>query len=222
MLDAVPELRDTIRLVGLEVLDGLDDGPGQAEHIDRLRGEAALGAELARQLVAVELLDGADDLGGVDPVDVDDLGFHGGLDRVGQFLHRRERVFLGAAGVGTEGDRIAEGDEHPPPEGLPGLEREADRDERQRRPGGPRVCRPRRLVVQRDPRRPRLDALDARLGVRGPLGIDRQHVPRVEGLAARGERVGVPAGEVRAVVPAVHGDRAGSGEETREDRVAEQ
>ena len=91
VLDALPEPLDPVGIVGLEVGDGLGDGPRQAEQVDRLGAEPALRPQLARQLVAVQLLDRADHVGGVDAVDVDDLGLHGGLDRLGQRLDRCHR-----------------------------------------------------------------------------------------------------------------------------------
>ena len=226
VLDALPDPGEPVGIVHPEVGDRLDDGAGETEDVDRLGGKSPLGPELADELVPVQILDGTDHLGDVDPVDVDDLGLHRALDGVGQTLDGRHRLLARPRHVETERNRLPEGDEHPAPEGLPGLEGEPDRNQDERRSGvrtsGCLGGRSRRLVVESDPRRARLDSLDASLGVRGALGIDREHVAGGESLTGRGERLGVAIGPVRVVLPPVDGDGAGAGQEAGEDRVPEE
>ena len=173
-----------------------------------------------------EILDAPDHLGDVDPVDVDDLGLHRALDGVGQALDRGRRLLSSPRHVETERNRLAEGDEHPAPEGLSSLEGESDRNHGERRkrvrPCGCRERRSRGLVVERDPGRARLDALHAGLGVGGALGIDRQQVALGQRPTGGGEGLGIPVRPVGGLLAPVDGDGTGPGQEAGEDRVAEE
>ena len=78
------------------------------------------------------------------------------------------------------------------------------------------------LVAERDARRAGLDALHARLGVRGALGVDRDHAALVEGPVARVEDVGVAVHLVGIVLLAIDRDRARRAQKAREEGIAEE
>src|SRR6185436_4065840 len=60
-LDALPDALDPLGVVLLEVVRRIDDPPRQADEIDLPLGEPALLAELAHEIVAIELLHGVDE-----------------------------------------------------------------------------------------------------------------------------------------------------------------
>ena len=222
VLDPLPERGDAVRVALLEVGDRLDDGAGEPEDVDCFWPDAARGMELTDQLLAVQVLDGADDLGQVDPIDVDDLRLHGALDGVGQALDGRDRLLARTRHVALERDRLAEGDQHAAAERLADLEGQSDGNEGERdAPAGPGDLSP-RLVVERDPRGAGLDALDAALGVGGALRIDREHAPVFERLTGRGERRRSAIGGPGRVLAPVHRDGAGAREQGAEQPIAEQ
>ena len=216
-LDALPEPLEPLGLVGLEPAHRVHDRARQAKDVHLALGEAALLAELTHQLAPIELLDGVHEAGGVDPLDVDDLGLHAPLDR------RRQRVD-GAHGIGRVGAEVrrdrngrTERDEHAALERLARLERQPDRDQRE-------LARPR--VAERDARRARPDALHARLGVRGALGIDGHDLVVGEGAMA-GREHGAVGVFVHGLAPhgilaSIHRDGAGGEEEAGQQPLAEE
>ena len=139
VLDPRPDPGKPVGIVHPEVGDRLHDGAGEPEDVDGLGRKASLGPELSDKLVPIQILDGPDHLGDVDPVDVDDLGLHRALDGVRQTLDGRDRLLARSRHVESERNRLPEGDEHPTPEGLPDFEGESDRnqDERRKRLGPP-------------------------------------------------------------------------------------
>src|SRR5206468_4432370 len=78
------------------------------------------------------------------------------------------------------------------------------------------------LVRERDARRARLDAPDARLCVRRPLRVDRDDAALGERVGTRRERVGVLLHAVRIVLPAVDGDRPAGPEKRRDESAVEE
>ena len=95
--------------------------------------------------------------------------------------------------VGAERDGLAEGHQHSAPEGLAGLEGQADRHQRQRRPAlAFHALAPPRLVLEGDAGRAGLDPLHARLGMGGALRVDADEAARGQGPEAGGEGVHVP------------------------------
>jgi len=178
-----------------------------------------LGMKLAGQLVAVQVLHGADELGRVDPIDVDHLGLHGALDGVGQALDGRHGLLARPRRMSRERHRLAEGDQHPAPEGLPDFEGESDGNQRERRERG-RTGSAEGFVVERDPSRAGLDPLDAAFGVGGALRIDHEHVARCERLTCRDERLRVAVRFVGALLAPMHRDGSAADQERGENGVA--
>src|SRR5207249_11387776 len=121
-LDALPGSLHPLGVVLLEVSGRVDDRSREADQIDLSLGEPALLAELAHELVAIELLDRVHEAALVDPLDVDHLRLDAPLDRVGQGLDRLDRI--SAVRVEVRGDRNggAEGHEDAPTEGFPRIE----------------------------------------------------------------------------------------------------
>ncbi|OLC30866.1 MAG: hypothetical protein AUH81_18850 [Candidatus Rokubacteria bacterium 13_1_40CM_4_69_5] len=183
----LPDSLDPLRLARLEVLHRVHDRARQAEEIDLPVSEPALLPQLADQLAPIKLLHGPDDLGGLDPVHVHHLGLHGPLDRRGERLHALGGVGVVGRDVRGDRDRLAEGDEHPPPERLACFEGQADRNE-------PQLAGMVHLVTQGDAGGAGPDALDAGLGVGGALGIDRDEPALGEGPMTCREDVGVAVG----------------------------
>jgi hypothetical protein len=159
------------------VRGGVRDRAREAERVDLPGRQPALLLQLADQLAPVEVLHGADERGRVHAFDRDDLGLHRVLDRGGERVGGLDRVGGVLRRVRRHRQRLAERHQDPRAERLPRLEGEPDRHQPERRHaggGGPR------LVLERDPRRAGLDALDAGLGVGRALGIDRDEATGLE------------------------------------------
>src|SRR5207237_4457381 len=80
--DALPYPPHPLGVGLLEVIGRVDDRSREADQIDLSLGEPALLAELAHELVAIELLDRVHEAALVDPLDVDHLRLDAPLDRV--------------------------------------------------------------------------------------------------------------------------------------------
>src|SRR5215831_763911 len=219
-------------IVLLEVVRRIDDGPRQADQIDLALREPTLLAELAHQLVAVELLDGVDEPALVDALDVDHLGLDTPLDRVGQGLDRLDRLSPVRLEIRRDRDDRPEGDEHAAAEGFPRVEVEPDGNHAQ----GARTLG---LVAEGEPGGAGLDPLHAHLGVRRALGIDRDEPAFGEGLEARLEGVrvlvrccsgghkpassgGWPAKGGWVVLFPIDGDRAARAQKSSDEAISEQ
>ena len=215
--DALPDGLDALRLARLEPADGLDDRAREAHPVHAAGTHAARVHHRAREDVAVEGLDRLEQPGVVDPLDVDDLGFHGRLQVAGERVDGLHGVLAVGVGIGVQRQPRAERDEHTRAKRLARLEGEAHGHHGQR-------ARMRGLPRQRDARGACLELLHARLRVRGPLRIDGDQRAVPEGGRARGEglRVLVGRGVRSLVLLSPHGDGAGRAEEARDERVLEE
>ena len=214
-LDALPDALQARGLARAEVVGGVGDRAREAEHIHLALRQPALLAQLAHQLVPVELLHGLDEGGGVDAVDVDDLPFHAPLDGRGQGIHGLGRIVAVRVGMGLTA--------------MAGPKETSTRPRNDLRaskvrPTGTSASAPRplRLVGEGDAGRARLDPLHPGLRVRRALGVDGDHAARVEGGVAGGEGVRVAIHLVRVVLPPVHGDGSCRVQEARHERIAKQ
>ena len=128
-LDALPERLDPLGLALREVLGRLRDGAREPDGVDLPETDPPLLVQLAHELAAVEILDGADQRVPVQPADVDDLRLHRHLNRRGERVHGPDRILPVHRRVGREGHRLAEGHQHPAAKGLARLEGQPDGDE---------------------------------------------------------------------------------------------
>ena len=118
--------------------------------------------ELAGQLVAVQVLDATDQLGGVDPVDVDDLGLHRALDGVGQTLDGRHGLLAHPRRMRPSETGSPKATSTRPRKDFRDLEGEPDGNQASgERSDIWRTGAALGFVVERDPSRAGLDPLDA-------------------------------------------------------------
>ncbi len=211
-LDALPDALDALGLAGLEVVDGVDDRAGEAQHID-CPSDPTLPRAAPQQLVAIELLDGPDDggwasmrstwttwasmaywmavvspstaLGGILPVD-GEVGGRRRLDRTRRALVPRND--LRASKVRPSGRRTST--------------------------SGTAL-----FVVERDASGAGLDALHPRLGVRRPFRVDRHHMTAVECKVAGGEALHVSIHLVGVVLSTVYGNGTGRPEKAGQEGI---
>ena len=216
LLDRRPEARHPLGIALLEVRRRVRDRAREPQGVDLARPEAALLLQLADQVAPVDLVHRADELLALRPAHVEDLGLHAPLDRRGEGLDRLGGLIPVHGRVGRQRDGLPERDPHVAAEGLARLERDAHRDQGERRSA------PGRLVVQRDARGAGLDALDAALRMGRALRVDPDELPPLEGAEAGGEGIGVPVHLVGIVLLAVDRDRPAGGEEAGHQRIAEQ
>jgi hypothetical protein len=151
---------------------------------------------------------------------VDHLALHGVLDGVGERVDGARRVLPIGGHVRTHGDGRPERHEHARPERLASLEAEAHGDDGEL--GLAVVGVTCGLEVERDPGCAGPDALHAGFGVRGALGIDRDHATVPEGAVHGLEGGDVAVGGVPPVLLAVHGDRPAREEEAGHDPAAKE